>query len=597
MPIMSIPTDTTFSRQMRKAIAALQRGEPGLAERYLAQVVEARPDFADGWHFRAIAAHQLGNSEAASDWLEVADRLAPNRPDFILNRARFFLERKEFTKACEAASVSMAHQGHAEEAVMILANAQLASGQLDDALISLRAFIRSHPTATKATLLLVTMLRENGRDEDIESVYLDVLNAQPDNHEVRFWYTAFLHDEGRYEEADQISTDLAAHPEVAALALTHLALSSLQRGDYDQAESYSASALRRDASLGTAWLAWIETGAPERDLPVPFPSMGDSSIAFARARLLDRRRDYQNAWTQYTIAHEAARRETGRYDREGQSTYVDNILSHLDEAFVERALRHATQQPGPIFVCGISRSGTTLLEQLLASHPTLEVHAGGEMRALHQLLRRHIGARSLTESGSGLALMGPSDLAELLREWHKAIVSAKGNATYVTDKMPSNAFLLGLIHSAYPQAPIVLLERDPLAIACSCFVTPFSEGHYFTHDFSDMAHFFAQYRRIVNHWDQVLPRGSILKLGFEDLVRDPQGTLQPLLERLQLTWDDQMLDFHRRREPVATASLLQVRRPLDTGAIDGWQRFREQLEPWRKTLQDAYYNGNLDLET
>lgn len=593
---MSIPTDTVLSRQMRKAVSALQRGEPRTAERYFAQILESRPDFADGWHFRAVAAHQMGNSKQASEWLDMADQLAPGRPDFSLNRARFLLECKDFEKAAKAANFAMADPVHAEDAVMIHAQAQLALGHRDDALVALRTFITSHAKSTKATLLVVTILKDYGRDEEIEAVYTNALAKHPDNHELSLWYAAFLQDNGRYKEAESLSSQLTSNPEVAPLALTQLALSSLQRGDHIQAESYSASALQQDASLGTAWMVWIDTGPPERNFPAPFPSVGDSTLAFAKARLLDRRHDYANAWAQYNIAHEAARKETGPYDREGQVSYVDDILGYLTKDFIEQARHHNEKQAVPIFVCGISRSGTTLLEQLLASHPTKAVRAGGEMRTVHQLLRRYIGPESLGQTGSRLASMEPDAFGDILSEWNRAIIEAAGTARYVTDKMPSNAFLLGLIQVAYPESPIVLLERDPLAIACSCFVTPFSEGHFFTHQLSDMAHFFAQYRRTVKHWSQIFPQERILHLRFEDLVTNPRITLHPLLEKLQLDWDNQMLSFHERREPVATASLLQVRKPLDPSAIDSWKRFRDQIEPWRQTLEDAYYNGNLDLK-
>ena len=228
---------------------------------------------------------------------------------------------------------------------------------------------------------------------------------------------------------------------------------------------------------------------------------------------------------------------------------------------------------------------------MLAAHPSGHIIPGGEMKVIHNLIRRHIGPEGLKETGRHLSALPKAELQKMLYDWTQVIAKKAAGSPYVTDKMPSNIFLLGLLEIAFPEAPIILLERDPVAIACSCFVTPFAEGHKFSHHLADIQHYFVQCHRIAAHWESVLEPKRIRRLRYEDMVSAPQESLSELLDSIGLTWDDTMLEFYRRRDPIATASILQVRRPLDPRATSDWMRFAAHLEPWRERLEQAYYNG------
>ena len=586
------PLAPAVRRSLRRGIAALQRGDAEGTERLLATVVAAAPQCADAWHYRAIAAHQRGRDDDAGEWFHRASELDPERPDFALNQARFLLERGDPEAALAAADRAARAPKQAEDATLLLAVALAALGRGREAIQRLQEFLGSHPGARRVRMQLIALLSEHGENAAVLDTLGGALDFAANDPVFGPLTVAALHGEKRHEEADELCRRLIATPESPAAAWLELAFASLQRGATDEAVTQAHETLRRDSTFGGAWLLLAEAGevAPER-LPAPLPPPGDAIMEFARARILDRRGDPAAAWNAYVHANATAVAEDGEYNPEQQNTYVDGLIRHLDTAFVHRAARLGRPGKNPVFICGVSRSGTTLLEQVLAAHPAGAIRPGGEMKTIHHLLRRRLGPQGIAATGQRLAALGDAELGAMIAAWARAIEEETADAEYLIDKMPSNVFLLGLLHVAFPEAPIVLLERDPVAIACSCFVTPFGEGHKFSHRLEDIQHFFAQFRRMVTHWDAVLPPGRVLCLGYEELVADPRRSLGSLLDTLDLAWDERMLEFYHRRDPIATASLLQVRKPLDPRAAAGWKRFESQLAPWRERLEAAYYNG------
>ncbi len=440
---------------------------------------------------------------------------------------------------------------------------------------------------------LYELLEELGEDEAALGVLMEAIARDPTDIVFGPLLATTLRQAGRHEEADALSRRLAESERSPAAAWFELAVAAAQRGNTRQALRSAEEALKRDRSLGNAWLMLAELSETPDAIGTALPAGNTAALHFARARLLDRMSRFPEAWEAYAHANQLAAQEQGSYSSGHQAAYVNGLMASIDQTFIENLRDDGnTDSPTPVFICGVSRSGTTLVEQMLAAHPSGRVRAGGEMRTLHRLLRREIGSANLMETGSRLAAMPTDALKTLMEEWRRNLREHVGNDFFITDKMPSNAFLLGLIHAAFPRAPIILVERDPSALACSCFTTPFAEGHSFSHSIEDIAHFFSQFRRIVMHWENLLPEGAITHLRYENLLAAPREALEPVLTGMGMLWDDAMLAFHRRREPIATASLAQVRTPLNPAAGDRWRRFEAQLAPWRDRLHGAYWNAD-----
>lgn len=583
------PPNVSLRRQLQRALSSLRQGNAQRAEELLGTVVANQPDNPEAWHYRAIAAHMDQRDEQAKRWFEQAAMLAPSRADFALDRARYWLEKNRPEMAITESERAIEDLAHAESATLLSATARIQLEQWDLALETLRRYLQSHPRTFRVRMQLIGLLQEQGDDDGVIAALEQSLRVHPNHPVFGTLYASVLRSHGRLEEAIAICNDLTESSASPATAWLELSYARMQQGGITNACRLAREAIRRDPALGGAWYALAEAGDLDfTDLPAMPPS-GDSALEFARARLLDRRGHYDAAWQSYEQANRLCLEESGPYNPDAEHHYVSNLIDNLNASFVSRSLAPHKADTTPIFICGLPRTGTSLLEQLLAIHPSEAVRAGGEMKRIHQLLRGQLGASKLEQTGRHLANLSNNELAELRAAWWPTIRRAADGAPFVTDKLPANVFLIGLIVVLFPNSPIVLLHRDPVASACSCFITPFSEGHRYSHQMNDIVHYFSEYRRIVNHWASILP-DHILHMRYESLVCNPEQTLAPLLRQLDINWCSDMLSFHKGQNPVSTASLVQVRRPLHAGTIDAWRRFERHLLPW-KTRLDKLWKG------
>jgi hypothetical protein len=244
--------------------------------------------------------------------------------------------------------------------------------------------------------------------------------------------------------------------------------------------------------------------------------------------------------------------------------------------------------PRPIFILGMPRSGTTLTEQILASHP--DVHGAGE---LHDLLT--IVQRPTAQAAAAASMPAPGFPDNLMHataqtlslwgaEYRGRLRQRAPDARCITDKMPANFFALGLISAMLPEARIVHVRRNPLDTCLSNFMHLFNAGQEHTYDLAELGSYYADYARLMEHWRTVLPAGSFLEVQYEDIVADLEGQARRLIDYCGLAWDDACLDFHRNTRDVRTASLMQVRQPLYRGSVERWRRYEEFLAPLRAAL-------------
>jgi hypothetical protein len=229
----------------------------------------------------------------------------------------------------------------------------------------------------------------------------------------------------------------------------------------------------------------------------------------------------------------------------------------------------------PAFVFGMPRSGTTLAEQILASHP--QVHGAGEV------LFWQFAADA--ECGSGPE-QRMATICALGRQYLASFEGLPAEAVRVIDKLPSNFKNLGLIHAALPAARFIHLERHPLDTCLSIYFQGFTAAHAYATDLTDLAHYYREYRRLMAHWRATLPPHLLLEVRYESLVDDPEHWGRRMLAHLGLSWDPRCLEFHLTDRPVLTASSWQVRQPIGKGSIGRWRHYERYLEPLREALGD-----------
>jgi tetratricopeptide (TPR) repeat protein len=248
--------------------------------------------------------------------------------------------------------------------------------------------------------------------------------------------------------------------------------------------------------------------------------------------------------------------------------------------FLQRHIGSGNPASEPIFIVGMPRSGTSLTEQILASHP--QVFGAGEREDFSLLANRGEGypASLLALTPESLKLMGDEYIAGLR-------VAAPPSATRITDKMPDNFLFLGLIHLALPNARIIHCRRDPVDTCLSCFTTLFTSEMPHTYNLAELGHYYRAYEALMEHWRSVLPEGRIIEVQYEDVVDDLEGQARRLLAALDLEWDPACLDFHRTERPVRTASAAQVRNPIYRSSVRKWEKYASHLGPLLEALQSS----------
>lgn len=407
-----------------------------------------------------------------------------------------------------------------------------------------------------------------------------------------------LQRSGRVEQAERcFRRAIGVQPRFAA-AHSNLGTSLVARGEIDNAQAALEQAVELDPHLTAAWqnLSSIKRFGPQ-DRPdiervkhvLEHGELSDSersALYFTLGKMHEDCGDYDQAFAHFTTANRLRRAEL-RYDPRRHEANVDRVVSLFDQRRLRRGLGGANASAIPVFILGMPRSGTTLVEQILSSHP--EVHAAGELSFFDELTLRPVADQNKALNyidclddldAVTVSLLADTYLQRLLDG------CAVGTIARATDKMLSNYLHLGLIHMLFPRARFVYCRRDPLDVCVSIFVHAFSDMP-FAWDLHEIGGYYRQYARLMTHWQKLLGEAKILDLRYERLVADQQGVTRQLLEHCGLSWDRACVDFHRNARHVLTASDWQVRQPIYASSIHRWKRYSDHLQPLRLGLGDV----------
>ena len=573
--------------KMQAAMSAWQRGDNAGAESLFEELTRRHPRFPDAWHFYGLLLHQRGERRRALETLDHAQSLDPDNFVFLLNFGRVLREAGEF-----GASLACLQRAHAldpdnGQALAALAESLFALDRGGELLPEIERHLGWAGNNWQLWVLLGECREQGGERSGALAAYAEASRLAPVGEARPHLLRAeAARKDSRYEIAQaEYRTALVINPDSASatLGLAHLASHA---GDFEQAERLAREALKRDPDLYAAWelLSTIRSGSKAETLAGELDAVaeraGDNPAAFllhfARGRVRERLGDYDAAFAAYELGNRIRIGEQ-RYSRDAQIAYTRNIVEHLDEPFVNRDIAGALPDPGIIFICGMHRSGTTLVETILATHP--EVSGGGEMTFIQDWLRRELGMANMSQTGSWLRNAPDALLGQVARDWRESLIEPAAGHARVTDKLPGNYPILGLIHLCFPTAPIVHVRRDPRDNCFSCFATAFAKGYAFSSTLESTGHFYRLYECFIQHWRQTLGAGRIIEIEYEKLVRNPESEVRRLLEAVGLGWDPRCLDFHLTARDVRTASVYQVRQPLYTRSIGRWRHFERHLGP------------------
>lgn len=429
-----------------------------------------------------------------------------------------------------------------------------------------------------------------GRFADAARAFEKALRAQPDNVRLLNNLANVLrHLERTAEAAEHYARALALEPRSLA-ALSNLALLKAETGEREDAAALYRRLLAIAPDDAEAW----HDLAPIKDFAAGDPDLeamerlrarpglaGEQAmfLDFALAKAYDDLGEHDRAF-RHAAAGNRLKRASLAYDVAKDEALAERIVAAFDRPLMDAVAGAGLADARPIFIVGMPRSGTTLVEQILASHS--RVKALGEVEHFRDAVREVVlaGGRRFPESVRGL---GRGDFRRLGRAYAKRIGKTEPSVLRVTDKMPRNFFFAGLIGLAMPEARIVHCVRDPVDTCLSCFRIHFPHGQEFAYDLGDLGRYYRLYARLMDHWRAVLP-GRILDVSYEGLVADPEPEMRRLLEFCGLPWEDACRDFHRTRRPVRTASAHQVRKPIYRTSVKRWKKYEKHLDPLLQAL-------------
>src|SRR5882724_565826 len=535
--------------QLARALTAAGRGAEAVPhyERLLAR--EPRIETLD--EYAALLAG-LGRHEASARCYRDLLERTPRDGRLHANLGFVLHCLGDFRAAIEHCRRAIELEPRLPEAHLHLGNSLLALNALYKADGAYRAGLEIAPDHAALHTAHAMAERALGRLADAEASTRRALALRPDAADTLALLGSLAIDHGRFDEAeDLLRKALAIDPELP--------------------EALGSLAALRKMSPADVW--WRD--AAERVLARGLPVAHAINLHHALGKYYDDVDDRDAAFQHHRTGNELARRTRLRYDRAEMTQRVTRTL----EAFDRNAL--AALRPGglaserPVFVVGMPRSGTSLTEQILASHP--EVHGAGEL--LYWIFAADAERAATTEKRA-------ATIADLGRAYLEGLATQAPDASRVVDKLPVNFRNIGLIHAALPGARFIHLERNSLDTCLSIYFQGFSAAHPYATDFGDLAHYYHEYRRLMTHWCAVLPPRTLLEVRYEDLVDDPEGWSRRMLAHIGLPWDPRCLEFHRTHRPVLTASNWQVRQPISKGSVDRWRRYERFIGPLREALGD-----------
>jgi predicted Zn-dependent protease len=609
------------------AVARRACGDPAFALETLEQLCARQPRSAPAQYELGITLGSLGQGDAAIAALRRAVELNPDMPD------AWRALGDHLTGIGDAAGADGAYARHLKAATrdprLLAAAAALVENRIPHAEALLRAHLKLHPTDVAALRMLAEVAARLRRYADAERILEACLALAPSFDAARHNYATVLNRQGKAAVAlPQVEQLLAKEPRNPGYRNLKAAILA-NLGDYSGSASVYGEVLKEYPQQSKVWMSYghsLKTSGRASDAIEAYrraiaiePNLGEAywslanlktfrfaeddvvaiRQALARADLSDEERlhfefalgkaledcgSYEESFARYAAGN-SIRRRLQPYSAAENSAFVRRSKALFTREFFAARAGSGVKAPDPIFILGLPRSGSTLLEQILASHSLVE--GTMELPDIPQLARE-LARRDGRDEAEGffqsLAALGSAELRALGERYLQGTrVFRKTEAPYFIDKMPNNCLYVGLIHLMLPNARIIDARRHPLGCGFSCFKQHFARGQSFTYGLEDLGHYYRDYIELLAHFDAVLP-GRVHRVLYETMVDDTEAQVRALLAHCGLPFEEACLTFYENERAVRTASSEQVRRPIFREGMHQWRHYEPWLEPLRAAL-------------
>lgn len=522
--------------------------------------------------------------------------VAPGYIESISNLGSVLTENEQPEEAIKVLLPLIQSKPDYAEAHCNIASAFLMLEQLDKAEFGFkRALALKHENA-EACIGLAKVLQEKRDLTEAQAMAERALALSPQKPETHSLMAGIFSESGYPKKAEEsYQQALALDPEFtsAYLGRGHL---RMENGDMASAEADFRHVLSLDtnnlgARLALAQVKKVKDGdenmaalLAESDKIGSFPETKALPLHFALGKCFEDTKQYDQAFQHY---QEGCRLKRKRIEYSADDTDLagKNIREFFSKENIDRMRGEGCTSELPIFVLGMPRSGTTLTETILASHPM--VYGAGELNDILQIANQPGAGEGYPLNLQGIT---QTELQLMGERYVTGLQSRAPGSPRITDKMPANFNCLGLIHLMLPKARIVHVKRNPVDTCLSCYTRLFNKSQFQSYDLTEIGRYYRNYAELMDHWRKVLPPGAFYEIQYEDLVSDQEGQARALLDYCGLDWHDACLDFHKTERNIRTASVTQVRQPIYKTSVEKWRHYEKHLVPLLEALGDLVPN-------
>lgn len=447
--------------------------------------------------------------------------------------------------------------------------------EYEEALSQAEILLTEEPENPKHLFLKGSILVRIGDHSTAMAIFESVVDRYPDRAKLQLSYGHALKAVGRAEEA--IVAYRHAIDYSSGMGEAYWSLANLKTFRFTDDDL---------ATMRTKFSSDTHTG----------DKGGRSHLAFALAKTLEDRKSYDESFSYYQRGN-AIRRPNHRYDpKKNRHNAARQIHSCNTEFFAQRQ-DWGCPAIDPIFIVGLPRAGSTLLEQILASHSAVEGTAElPDIISISRKLEERKNDNPATQYPQVLAELSREKCVELGEGYLASTQIQRSHLPLFIDKMPNNFLHIGLIHLILPNAKVIDVRRHPMAGCFACYKQLFAQGQNFTYDLRDVAHYYHNYINVMDHWDEVLP-GKVLRVQYENMVSHPERQIRRLLKHCDLPFEQQCLRFYDTERTVRTPSSEQVRQPIFTQGLEQWRHYEKHLVPLKKALGPLLQRDPTCLQT
>jgi tetratricopeptide (TPR) repeat protein len=578
------PSAALYHSNMGNALKELGRLADAVASYH--QAIELAPDYAEAFNNLGTALQALQRLDEAAAALHRAIELKPDFAQAHNNLGNLLVDLGRPQAAVARYRRAIAFQPGYADAHNNLAATLKELGEMAAAILSYRRAIDLQPANAAIHNNLGNLLRDQGALEESISAYRQAIALQPDFAAAHNNLGNALRDQGMLEEAIRAYRRVIELQPDFADAHSHLGTALLEQGEIDAAFAAFDAAIGLAPKRGAFHRMLVNTGRVAADSPAmarlealaaeALPETDRMQVHFALGAVYAETGDAEKSFAHLLQGNRLKRCRTS-YDEAATLALFDRVMGVFTRGFLQARHGAGTISDVPIFVVGMPRSGTTLVEQILASHP--RVHGAGELRDLPRLVSQLETEAPETPFPELATTLSGEALARLGAAYLQGVKAHAAASTHIVDKLPDNFLRIGLIRLILPGAKIIHVLRDPVETCLSCFSKLFTDDQPYTYDLGELGRYYRAYRVMMAHWRNILPPDTLLEIRYEDIVADLEGQARRLLSQCGLSWDDRCLAFHDHRRVVRTASAAQVRRPLYASSVGRWHAFAERARP------------------